>query len=86
MNFHPTSVKNTEICIYHFINADMENTKVRMTLSQGFNSDTVWVDSLWKLSQILYESVIDSLTDGHGFFTVLGDRLKRNGNGNYGHI
>ena len=40
-------------------------------ISQGFNSDTVWVDSLWKLSQILYESVTDSLTDGHGFFTVL---------------
>ena len=32
MNFHPTSVKNTRMCIYHFINADMENTKVRMTL------------------------------------------------------
>ena len=33
MNFYPTSVKNTGMCIYHFINADMENTKVRMTLS-----------------------------------------------------
>ena len=39
--------------------------------TQGFNSDTVWVDSLWKLSQILYESVTDSLTNGHGFFIVL---------------
>ena len=39
--------------------------------AQGFNSDTVWVDSLWKLSQILYESVTDSLPEGHGFFTVL---------------
>ena len=42
-----------------------------LSIPQGFNSDTVWVDSLWKLSQILYESVTDSLTDGHGFFTVL---------------
>ena len=42
-----------------------------MAIAQGFNSDTVWVDSLWKLSQILYESVTDSLTDGHGLFTVL---------------
>ena len=25
-------MKNTGLCIYHFINADMENTKVRMTL------------------------------------------------------
>ena len=40
-------------------------------LPQGFNSDTVWVHSLWKLSQILYESVTDSLTGRHRFFTVL---------------
>ena len=32
MNFYPTSVKNTGMCIYIFINVDMENTKVRMTL------------------------------------------------------
>ena len=32
-----------------------------MVMSQGFNSDTVWVDSLRQLSQILYESDTDSL-------------------------
>ena len=47
--------------------------------TQGFNSDTVWVDSLWKLSQILYESFTDSLQ-------CLCARLKRSGNGNHGHI
>ena len=38
--------------------------------AQGLNFDTVWVGVLWKLSQILYRSVTDSLTDGHGFFSV----------------
>ena len=28
-----------------------------------------WI--LYEISQILYESVMDSLTDGHGSFTVL---------------
>ena len=32
MNFHPTSVKNTGMCIHHFINADIESTKLRITL------------------------------------------------------
>ena len=32
MNFYPNSVKNTGMCIYHFINVDMENAKVRMAL------------------------------------------------------
>ena len=32
-----------------------------MTFLQGFNSDTMWVNSLWKQSQILYESNTDSL-------------------------
>ena len=54
--------------------------------SQGFNNVTVWVDSLWKRSQILYESVTDSLSDGHRFFTVLVTPLQRTENCNCRHI
>ena len=71
-----SSTSILHVCEQRRLWRDYTDAQARLSLrwspmSQGFNSDTVWVDSLWKLSQILYESVTDSLTDGLGFFTVL---------------
>ena len=52
-------------------NKQTNKQKTRDTCPQSFKYVTVWVDSLWKRSQILYERITDSLSDGHRFFTVL---------------
>ena len=58
MNFQPTSVKNTGMCIYHFINADMENTKVRMTLCNVTSPVPLSVESVKPMIMIIYLIII----------------------------